>query len=117
MEHSFIFRFNKNRQFVKVFLWDVHPTTFYRWKAGRWGYFLPTWKKHRIGEFGELHFVKRNLRIDTVVHELEHLRIEWIWSGGETITRRNEEKYTSFLDKLVRDFKRELRKSEPGIKL
>src|SRR3972149_6893889 len=113
MDYDFKFDFNKRKQYCEVYLWDVHPTTVARWQAGRWGYFLPTWENANKDKFGELHFVKGRLRFDTIVHELEHLRVEWIWSHGETITRKNEEKYTSFLDELTRRFIRELRKAEP----
>lgn len=117
MEHNFIFRFNKNRQFVKVFLWDVHPNTFENWGGGRWSYFQPTYHDAKEGEFGELHFVRGRLRIDTIVHELDHIRTEWMWANGETITRKNEEKYASLLDEITRKFRKALEKSEPGIKL
>lgn len=68
-----------------------------------------------MGHFGELHFVKRRLRFDGIVHELDHLRTEWMWARGETITRKNEEKMASFLDELCRKFIRELKKKEPNI--
>jgi hypothetical protein len=117
MECDFLVRFNKGRQFFEVYLWDVHPTTFAAWGGGRWGYWTGTRTNDRLGKFGEVHFVKNRLRFDTIVHELDHVRTDWMWSRGETITRRNEERYACFLDEIVRKFVRELRKREPKIKL
>lgn len=111
--NEFLIYFNRKKQFVKVFLWDVHPNTFQNWDAGRWGYFLATYENPKKGLFGEVHFVdsaSRKLREDTVVHELDHLRTEWMWANGETITRKNEERMTEFLDQLVGRFYREYRK-------
>jgi hypothetical protein len=117
MEHDFTIYFSKRRQFCEVFLWNVHPTTFYDWGGGRWGYYHPVRDNDRNGKFGELHFVKGRLRFDTIVHELDHLRTDYMWSRGFTITRFNEERMAKFLDELTRKFLRELRKKEPGIKL
>ncbi len=116
-EYDFRFYFNKKKQFCEVSLWEVHPNTFARWGAGRWGYFLATYDQPRAGKFGELHFVEKRLRYDTITHELFHLAIEWVWSGGDVITRKNEEKYASFFDEITRNFVRELRKIRPGIRL
>jgi hypothetical protein len=107
---EFIIYFNKNRQWIKVILWDVHPNTFENWKGGRWGYFLAKWENPKIGEFGEVNLVKSRVREDLVVHELDHVRTEWMWANGETITRKNEEKMTEFLDQLVGRFYKEYRK-------
>ena len=109
MNESFVFYFRRRRQSIKVFLWDVHPNTFANWKAGRWGYFLATWKSPRLGTFGELHFVKSRLRIDTVVHELQHVIIEWMWANRTAITGKNEEYLCTFMDELVRNFIKNLR--------
>ncbi len=117
MEYDFRLRFNKNRQFVEVYLWAVHPNTFSKWKGGRWGYWTPIRDSDREGKFGEIHFVRSRLRFDTIIHELEHFRIDYIWSRGDAITRKNEEKYTTFLDEVTRKFLRELRKIQPGIRL
>lgn len=117
MNHDFRFDFNKKKQYVDVFLWEVHPNTFARWKAGRWAYWLATWEKPRAGKFGELHFVRNRATIDTITHELFHLFAEWIWSGGETLTRKNEERCASFFDQITRRFIRELKKYDPRIKL
>jgi hypothetical protein len=117
MDYDFWFSFNRYRQFVEVYLWDVHPTTFDNWGGGRWGYWHPVRENVRRGKFGELHFVKSRLRFDTVVHEIDHLRTDWMWCRGETITRKNEERMATILDEIVRRFVRELRKKEPGIKL
>lgn len=117
MEHDFVFYFNKKKQWVRVFLWDVHPTTFKSWGGGRWGYFQATYDSPKSGEFGELHFVKSRLRFDVVYHELRHLCTEWMWANGETITRKNEERIISFEDKIANSFRRTLKKAEPGIRL
>lgn len=120
MEYDFRFYFNKRKQsiqWVDVFLWDVHPNTFERWEGGRWGYFLATWEHPYKDKFGELHFVKSRLRFDAVYHELRHLAIEWFWSNGISVDRKNEEKLVSFEDKIANSFRRGLAKAEPKIKL
>lgn len=99
-------------QWVDVYVHDVHPTTFANWKAGYWGYFQATWQNPKRGLFGSLHFVKPRLRMDTIVHELDHVRTEWMLANGTTITRGTEERMASFLDELVRNFLRELKKAE-----
>jgi hypothetical protein len=111
MKEGFAFRFyipkRKSNAWAEVFLWDVHPTTFSRWNAGRWGYFLATWEGNaREGKFGELHFVQSRLREDLIVHELLHLWAEWIWANGETLTRRNEERLIVTFDKIFASFMR-----------
>jgi hypothetical protein len=117
MDYDFKFFFNRKKQFCEVYLWNVHPNTFSNWGGGRWGYFMPTWENPRLGKFGELHFVRNRLRFDTVSHEIFHLHTEWVWSGGEVVTRKNEEKYATIFDEITRRFIRELRKVEPRIKL
>lgn len=117
MEKKFKFFFNKGRQYVEVFLWDVHPNTFERWKGGRWGYFIATYDNSKDGKFGELHFVKSRLRFDVVYHEVRHVCVEWMWANGETVTRKNEERLISFEDKIANSFRRALEKAEPGIVL
>ena len=117
MDYYFRLYFNRRKQFAEVFLWEVHPNTFANWGGGRWGYWQPVQDRTKYGKFGELHFVKSRIRIDVIVHELDHLRTDYMWSIGETITRRNEEKYAKFLDELVRRFVRELRKAEPKVRL
>ncbi len=115
---DFTFYFGKKKcQWVDVWLWDVHPNTFARWKAGRWGYFEPTYENPRKGLFGQLHFVKGTIRFDTVHHEINHMWIEWFWAGGETVTRKNEERLNEILDKMSWSFRRALHKAEPRIKL
>jgi len=115
MEYDFRFTFNRNKQFVEVSLWEVHPTTFSRWGGGAWGYFQACYTNPRQGRFGELHFVKDRLRYDVVNHELLHVLTEWMWAGGETITRKNEERYATFFDEITRKFIRELRRTNPRI--
>lgn len=117
MEYDFKFYFNRRKQFCEVSLWDVHPNTFARWNSGRWAYFQADYTNPRLGKFGELHFIKSRIRFDTISHELFHLATEWIWSGGDTLTRKNEEKYAVFFDEITRKFIRELRKVEPRIRL
>jgi hypothetical protein len=109
--------FNKKRQFLEVELWDVHPTTFYRWKAGRWGYFEATWDNPKSGKFGELHFVLGNLRFDTVSHEVFHVIVEYLHANRDNITTKNEEKYADLTDELNRKIVREVRKLYPEIRL
>lgn len=117
MEPDFILKFNEKKQYVEVFLHEVHPNTFQRKKGGRWGYFLATWTNPKCGKFGEIHFVRSRLRLDVIVHELDHVRTEWMWENGFTITRRTEERMASFLDGLVWRFLRELKKIDPKAKL
>lgn len=107
-------KYKKSEYWIKVFLHEVHPTTFARWKNGYWGYFILSEEE---GYFGELHFVKSRLRFDTIVHEIDHARTELMWSNGFTITRKNEESMATLLDQMVRNFLRELRKIEPKVKL
>src|SRR3972149_505274 len=102
MEHDFRVYFNYRSQWAEVYLHDVHPTTFSRRKGGRWAYFAANCENHRKGKFGELHFVRSRVRFDVIVHELDHLRTEWMWARGETITRKNEERMALLLDELCR---------------
>lgn len=104
--------FNKNKQWVKIILWDVHPNTFANWRGGRWGYFISTYENPKIGEFGEVHLVKSRIREDVIAHEMFHVMVEWMWSNGETITRKNEERYTEFLDQLVGKFFKQFNKGK-----
>lgn len=114
MEDSFVFLFNKKRQSCRVFLWDVHPTTFQRWKSGRWGYFIPNYNHPSVGFFGEMHFVKSILRIDTIYHELDHMREEWIWANRLGRSTYTEERFIKFMDECIWSFLRGLQKVEPG---
>ena len=102
---------------MNVSLWDVHPSTFARWKAGRWGYFLATWTSPKVGEFGEFHFVVSRLRFDTVSHEVFHCVVEYLWANRDNITTRNEERYATLNDELVRKIVRGIRKIYPKIRL
>ena len=102
--------FNKKRQWIDIYLWDVHPNTFANWKAGRWGYFIAKWENPKLGIFGEIHLVKSRVREDVVVHELFHALTEWMWANRISMQSSNEERLVSFLDKLVGDFYREYRK-------
>jgi hypothetical protein len=99
--------FNRNRQFFEVYLHDVHPNTFERRGGGRWGYFLCGDDPPRFGKFGEIHLVKSRVRPDTVSHELDHLRMKWLFQRWIIVTPRNEEKFCTFGDELTRKFWRE----------
>lgn len=110
IQPTFIVFFNKNKQWLDIYLWDVHPTTFQNWGGGRWGYTEEKWNNSKSGLFAEVHFVKSRIREDLVVHELDHVRTAWMWANGFTITRSNEERMTVFLDQLVGKFYREYRK-------
>ena len=107
---NFIIKFNNNRQWITVTVWEVHPTTFRNWGGGRWAYFQPARENSKEGFFGELHFVKSVVRDDVVVHEMFHVLCEILWSRRDAITSRNEEKYASLLDELTRKFWRYYRK-------
>lgn len=107
---KFLIYFNKKRQWITVYLESVSPETFNKRGGGRWGWFIAKWENPKIGEFGEVHLVKSRVREDLVVHELDHVRTEWMWANGFTITRNNEERMTEFLDHLVGQFYKEYRK-------
>lgn len=110
MDADFRVFFRKKSQYFDVYLWDVHPTTFSNWKAGRWGYFVATWEHPKREKFGEIHLVhskSRTIRIDTVSHELDHLRQEWLWANRVAVGGRNEEWFCRFGDELTRKFWRE----------
>lgn len=109
--------FNKKRQWLDVTLWEVHPTTFARWKNGRWAYFQTTWENPKSGQFGELHFVYSRIRFDTVSHEVFHVVAEYLYANRDNITTRNEEKYATLTDELNRKIVREIRKINPKIRL
>lgn len=117
MEPDFILKFNEKKQYVEVFLHEVHPNTFQRKKGGRWGYFIATWKNRNSGKFGEIHFVKSRLRFDVIAHEILHALMEWRWENGETFTRKNEERLIGYLDRMVWRFLKELKKIDPKAKL
>lgn len=117
-DFTFYFKYNKRRkevQWINVFMWDVHPTTFERWGGGRWCYFEPKWVNTREGLFGEWHMVKSRIRFDGIIHEFVHLATELMWINGETITRRNEERMCELSDRIAGSFRRGLRKAEPKI--
>lgn len=107
---SFRVYFNRKRQYINVYLYDVHPTTFANWKFGRWGMFDPKWTNPKDGYFGDIHLVESRVRDDLIVHELAHAWIEWIWANRTAVTSRNEETMVAMLDELVRKFGREYRK-------
>ena len=105
--------FNKKRQWAEVFLWSVHPNTFQNWQSGRWGYWIAEYTNPLWGKFGSLHFVKSRLRTDTISHEIDHMRAEWVWINRNAWTGKNEEKLIEFKDDVYWRFLRELCKVEP----
>src|SRR5512146_1437043 len=118
--------FRRKRQFFTVYLHDVHPSTFKRNGGGRWGYFVKKWDNPKEGLFGEIHLVKSRVRVDSVSHEIDHLRCEWMFANGryvtikvrgrktlvrgKILTGRNEEWYCRFGDELTRHFWREYKR-------
>jgi hypothetical protein len=111
MNPSFRVYFNNKKSWVDVYLYDVHPDTFAGWGAGRWAY----WQEEgcKTGLFGTLHFIKNRLRIDTVTHEISHLRQAWLRANLNAWTGRNEESVIEFGDRLLWGFLRALAKEEP----
>jgi hypothetical protein len=114
---KFTFYFDKaNSLWIDVYLYDVHPNTFASWKAGRWAY----WEAEsfcRSGLFGSLHFIRDRLRVDTISHELDHVRQEWLWGNRGAWTGRNEESTIEIKDRLFWRFLRALSKVEPKAKV
>ena len=104
---SFRVYFRNKQQFYDVYLHDTSPNTFHRRGGGRWGYFLATWENSKDGLFGEVHLVKSRVRVDSVSHELDHLRMEWIFSNRVGLGTRNEEWFCKFGDELIRNFYKE----------
>ena len=98
-------------QWVDVFIWDVHPTTFANWGGGRWAYFdLSAIEHPRKGKFGELHLVESGIREDTIAHEIPHIVLKWYFMKWVIITPNNEEKFCQRIDELVRKFYRGYKK-------
>lgn len=110
MKHDFKIYFRNKKQWIEVYLEDVSPKTFKKHGGGRWGYFLPTWEHEKDGIFGEIHFVKSSIRLDTVAHEVFHAVNEWAWSNGEVVTRKNEEFYAKLDDEIFRKIELKLKK-------
>lgn len=107
---EFLVYFNSKKQWISVYLHDVHPTTFANWKGGRWGFFVAKWSNPKSGLFGEIHLVKSRARVDLVAHELFHALCEWMWANREPISNRSEEMYASMMDELTRNFYKEYKK-------
>lgn len=107
---EFAINFNKGKQFITVTLWDVHPTTFNNWGGGYWAYIIPKWEDPRIGFFAEFHGVKSGIREDTVAHEMVHVAWEYFNANNIQFIRRNEERFASLTDELVRKFFKYYRK-------
>jgi len=109
-EPDFKIFFNKKRQWINIYLDDVHPKTFSKKGGGNWGFFIAKWSNPKLGHFGDVHLVKSRVREDLIVHEFFHVFAEWIWSNRTSITSQNEERMAEFMDELVRKFYREYRK-------
>jgi hypothetical protein len=110
MPQSFRLFWNRRKQWVDVYLHDVHPNTFAGWDAGRWAYYQPNDERGRCGKFGELHFVRIRVRADVVAHELIHLLADWLRSKGREINVYNEERIAMLFDGWTRSFWREWNK-------
>jgi len=107
---SFSIYFFSNKQWIDVYLHDVHPSTFDKRGGGRWGYFVSCWENSKYGLFGEIHLVSSRVRHDVVIHELDHLRLEWLFANRVGLGTRNEEWFCRFGDELTRKFWREYEK-------
>lgn len=110
MEANFRVYFRKKRQFFDVYLHDTTPETFNRKGGGRWGYYVSRWNNPKSGLFGEVHIVKSRVRVDVASHELDHLRMDWIFSNRVVLSTYNEERFCKFGDELIRNFYREYNK-------
>ena len=110
MLESFRVFFRKRKQFFDVYLHDTTPETFNRRGGGRWGYYLSRWEVSNEGFFGEIHLVKSRVRVDVLSHELDHLRMDYIFSNSIVLSTRNEEWFCRFGDELTRNFWREYEK-------
>lgn len=106
-EASFKLFFNRRKQWVCVYLEDVHPETFKRNGGGRWGYYLQNGERGRAGLFGEIHLVRSRVRSDGVSHELIHLLADYLRARGTAITVYNEERIAELFDNWTRQFWRE----------
>lgn len=110
---SFRVFFRRKRYFYDVCIHDTHPSTFERKGGGRWGYFKASGEwPIRVGFVGEIHLVASRVRVDSVSHELDHLRCSFLRRNGIVLNTRNEEWYCKFGDELIRNFYREYRKLE-----
>ncbi len=106
---EFTIYFNKRRQWITVHLWDVHPTTFAKWKGGYWGYYESKYENPRDGKLGEIHLVKSRIREDLVVHEFFHALCDWSNARGLPMNPRHEERLACILDEMVGKFYRGLK--------
>ncbi len=111
-EPDFRLYFNRRKQWVDVYLWDVHPDTFERWGGGRWGYYLAGSERTRRGRFGEIHLVRSRVRADGVAHELVHVLADRMRVRNITWSTYTEERIAVWMDELTRSFWREYRKLE-----
>jgi len=107
MEQSFTVYFRKRSQWFNVYLHETSHETFKRKGGGRWGYFIPRWENSKSGWFGDIHLVSSRVRVDSVSHELDHLRCEWLFANRIGLGTRNEEWFCKFGDELIRNFYRE----------
>lgn len=107
---TFRVRFNR-RQWLDVFIHDVSVDTFVRRNGTRWGYYQAAEERqNKAGKFGEIHIVSGRVTPDTVAHELDHARWDWIFSNDITPSTRNEERLCKLLDEMTRNFWREYSK-------
>ena len=106
----FRFYFNRRRQYIDVFLHDVHPNTFENRGGGRWEYYQAETERGKTGKFGEMHFVSGRVRPDAVAHCLIHLYGDIMRSRRKVWTAKNEETVALQFDELTRNFWREYSK-------
>jgi hypothetical protein len=111
MEPAFRFYFNHRRQWIDVYLHDVHPNTFERQDGGRWEYYLENAGRYkRKGLFGAMHFVASRVRVDVFDHCKMHLFGDIMRTKQIAWTVFNEEELCLLSDELTRSFWREYRK-------
>lgn len=104
-EPAFKLFWNRRKQWVAVYLWDVHPDTFESWDAGRWAYYLAnSYRCKTTGLFGDLHFVASRVRADVVAHELIHLLCDYLRNKDTAINVYNEERIAGLFDSWTRQF-------------
>ncbi len=96
--------FRRRKQFFNVYLYNTTAKTFQRYGGGRWGYFVPRWEHSKRGWFGDIHIIESRVRVDVVQHELDHLRLEWIFANEINLSTYNEEWFCKFGDELIRNF-------------
>lgn len=102
---EFLVGFNKNKQFLKFVIHDVSQETFKRRGGGRWGYYIQSYPRNiKKGIFGEIHLVKKGIRVDTLVHELTHFLSDYLNSRGISLNPYSEERIAMMMDEIIRKF-------------